>query len=58
MRVGMHFGEWSASLFVANLFNEHANLSEVLSLAAEAPGLERFASNRPRRIGVQVRKEF
>ena len=58
VRAGLLFGTWNTSIFVQNLFNEQANLSEVFSLGAEVPGLERFATNRPRTIGVQVRKTF
>jgi iron complex outermembrane recepter protein len=55
IRLGIHQPSWEAAFFVTNLFDEVANLSEVLSLAAEAPGLERYAVNRPRTIGVQTR---
>jgi outer membrane receptor protein involved in Fe transport len=55
VRLGMRQARWDAALFVTNLFDEVANLSEVRSLAAEAPGLERYAINRPRTIGVQAR---
>ena len=55
IRLGIHQPSWEAAFFVTNLFDEVANLSEILSLAAEAPGLERYAVNRPRTIGVQAR---
>jgi len=58
VRAGLLFGSWNTSIFVQNLFNEQANLSEVFSLGAEIPGLERYATNRPRTIGIQVRKTF
>ena len=57
-RIGVELGQWDVSIFVQNLFNVQANLSEIVSLAAEVPGLERFATNRPRTIGVQVRSRF
>jgi len=55
IRLGMRQSRWDAAFFVSNLFDEVANLSEVTSLAAEAPGLERYAINRPRTIGIQAR---
>lgn len=55
IRLGIHQPKWEAAFFVSNLFDEVANLSEILSLAAEAPGLERYAVNRPRTIGIQAR---
>lgn len=55
IRLGIQKARWDAAIFVTNLFDEVANLSEVRSLAAEAPGLERYAINRPRTIGVQAR---
>jgi len=57
-RLGMQKGDWEASVFVTNLLDENANLSEVFSLAAEIPGLERYATNRPRTIGIQARLNF
>jgi len=58
IRAGFQFATWQASIFVQNVFDENANLSEVISLAAEIPGFERYATNRPRTIGVQMRKNF
>ena len=57
-RIGVEMGQWDISVFAQNLFNVQANLSEIVSLAAEIPGLERFATNRPRTIGLQVRSRF
>ena len=57
-RFGARFGEWDISLFIRNLFDKQANLSEVISLGAEVPGLERYATNRPRTIGLTVKGAF
>lgn len=51
-------GEWDISLFIKNATNEHANLSDNRSIAAEKPGRPRLVTNRPRSIGVEFRKDF
>jgi len=38
--------------------NEHANYADVIPLGAELPGRPRFATNRPRTIGAEVRYRF
>lgn len=59
LRVGMFQpGNWDVSLFVKNATNEHANLSDNRSIAAEKPGRPRIVTNRPRSIGLEFRKDF
>ncbi|MCY4153858.1 MAG: TonB-dependent receptor [Gammaproteobacteria bacterium] len=59
LRLGMfQAGNWDLSLFVKNATNEHANLSDNRSIAAEKPGRPRIVTNRPRSIGLEVRKDF
>jgi hypothetical protein len=41
-----------------NLTNEHANLGDSRSIAAETPGRPRLLLNQPRTIGVEVRASF
>ena len=49
---------WEVSLFVRNVTNEHANLSDNRSIAAEKPGRPRIVTNRPRTFGLEFRKDF
>ena len=49
---------WDISLFVRNATNEHANLSDNRSIAAEKPGRPRIITNRPRSFGLEIRKDF
>lgn len=56
--VGAQLDTWELQLFMKNAFNEHANLSDTRSLAAELPGRPRYATNRPRTVGLSVRKSF
>ena len=59
LRLGMYqSGNWDISLFVKNATNEHANLSDNRSIAAEKPGRPRIVTNRPRSIGLEFRKDF
>ena len=51
-------GSWDLALFVKNATNEHANLSDNRSIAAEKPGRPRIMTNRPRSFGVEIRKDF
>lgn len=46
-RIGMMLGTLKVSLFGKNVVNEHCNLSDQLSLAAEGPRWPRYAINRP-----------
>lgn len=56
--VGAQLDTWEIQLFMKNAFNEHANLSDTRSLAAELPGRPRYATNRPRTVGLSIRKSF
>ena len=59
IRVGaFQAGSWDIALFVKNATNEHANLSDNRSIAAEKPGRPRIMTNRPRSFGLEVRKDF
>ena len=51
-------GSWDLAVFVKNATNEHANLSDNRSIAAEKPGRPRIMTNRPRSFGVEIRKDF
>jgi len=55
-RLGLFLGQnWNISLYGSNLTNDHVNLSDSYSLAAEDPRRPRYVTNRPRTIGVDVR---
>jgi outer membrane receptor protein involved in Fe transport len=57
-RIGMYVGNWNISLYAKNLTNEHANLSDNRSLAAEDPRRPRIVTNRPRSIGIDFRWNY
>ena len=58
LRAGVIKDNWEIALFVDNLTNEHINLADSRSIAAETPGRQRIVTNRPRTIGVDVRTRF
>ena len=58
IRVGITQDAWGIAVFADNVTNEHANYSDVISIGAEVPGRPRYATNRPRTLGVEVRYEF
>ena len=59
LRLGVfQAGDWDISLFMKNATNEHANLSDNRSIAAEKPGRPRIVTNRPRSVGLELRKDF
>lgn len=59
LRVGaFQANNWDVSLFVRNATNEHINYSDVRAIAVERPGRPRILTNRPRSIGLELRKFF
>lgn len=58
LRAGVEFDRLTAALFVDNLTDERANLSDVVPQAAEVPGRPRIAVNQPRTIGIDLRWRF
>ncbi len=58
LRLGFEKDSWHAAIFANNITNEHINYSDVTSLAAEMPGRPRYATNRPRTIGLQLGYSF
>jgi outer membrane receptor protein involved in Fe transport len=57
-RAGLRYGPAEYALFVKNLTNEVANLSDTTAVSLRAPGISRVAVNQPRTIGVEVRYRF
>ena len=58
LRAGVIKDNWEIALFVDNVTNEHINLADSRSIAAETPGRQRLVTNRPRTIGVDIRTHF
>lgn len=58
VRAGVEVGSWALAAFADNVFDEHANLSDVPPLAIELPGRPRIATNRPLTVGVETRVRF
>jgi outer membrane receptor protein involved in Fe transport len=58
LRAGVDAGRWSAFLFVDNLTNKMALLSDTGALSANISILNRIATNQPRTIGVDLSVKF
>jgi iron complex outermembrane receptor protein len=58
VRTGLRQGSAEYALFVKNLTNEVANLSDTTAVSFQAVGISRVAVNQPRTIGVEVRYRF
>ncbi len=57
-RAGLVFSHHEVSIFVENLTNTAANYGDIFSVATDYPGRPRFATNRPRTIGLGYRLFF
>jgi iron complex outermembrane recepter protein len=57
-RVGLEADRWSAMLFVDNLTNKVALLSDTGALSANVPIFNRVATNQPRTYGVDLNYKF
>ena len=57
-RIALQHGAWEAAIFGKNLTNEHANLGDSRSIAAETAGRPRLLVNQPQTFGVEVRARF
>jgi len=57
-RLGITHFTWDAALVAKNITNEHANLGDSRSIAAETVGRPRILTNQPRTIGVEFRTHF
>jgi outer membrane receptor protein involved in Fe transport len=57
-RLALSHDAWEVALVGKNLGNEHANLGDNRSIAAETPGRPRLLVNQPRTIGIEVRANF
>jgi iron complex outermembrane recepter protein len=57
-RIGVEADRWSAMLFVDNLTNKVALLSDTGALSANVPIFNRVATNQPRTFGVALNYRF
>ncbi len=57
-RAGVEAGRWSAMLFIDNLTNKRAYLSDTGALSANISILNRVATNQPRTIGADLSVKF
>jgi outer membrane receptor protein involved in Fe transport len=57
-RIGVENPSWSAALFVDNLTNKMALLSDTGALSANVPIFNRIVTNPPRTIGVDLNYRF
>jgi iron complex outermembrane recepter protein len=57
-RIALQHGSWEAAIFGKNLTNEHANLGDSRSIAAETAGRPRLLVNQPQTFGIEVRAHF
>ena len=58
LRLGVETASWSAFLFVDNLTNKMALLSDTGALSANVPIFNRIATNQPRTVGVDFSVKF
>jgi outer membrane receptor protein involved in Fe transport len=57
-RAGVQTDHWSAQLFVDNLTNKVAQLSDTTPLSTYVPILNRVATNQPRTVGLDLSYKF
>lgn len=57
-RVAFNHANWEVALVGKNLSNEHANLGDNRSIAAETPGRPRLLVNQPQTVGLEFRTSF
>jgi hypothetical protein len=58
LRGGLHFGDWTTTLFVENLFNTAANYGDIVAATGVVPGQTRLVVAQPRTIGLELRRSF
>jgi outer membrane receptor protein involved in Fe transport len=57
-RLALQHGSWEAAIVGKNIANEHANLGDSRSIAAETVGRPRILVNQPQTFGVEFRAHF
>jgi len=59
VRAGVEFGRtWSATLFVNNVFNKHAQLESMFTENEPQPDFTRIETNQPLTAGVALTLRF
>jgi outer membrane receptor protein involved in Fe transport len=58
LRIALARFPYEVAVVGKNVTNEHANLGDSRSIAAETPGRPRLLLNQPRTVGVEVRASF
>jgi iron complex outermembrane receptor protein len=58
LRIALARFPYEIAVVAKNVANEHANLGDSRSIAAETPGRPRLLLNQPRTVGVEVRASF
>jgi outer membrane receptor protein involved in Fe transport len=58
LRIALARFPYEVAVVAKNVTNEHANLGDSRSIAAETPGRPRLLLNQPRTVGVEVRASF
>ena len=58
LRAGLHVGDWTTTLFAANLFNAAASYGDVVAAAGVVPGQTRLVVAQPRTLGIELQRSF
>jgi len=58
VRFALAWSETQVALFCKNVTNDHAELDDALSLAAEVVGRPQVVTNQPRTVGLELIEEF
>jgi iron complex outermembrane recepter protein len=56
--IGLHHASWEVGFVGKNITNEHANLGDSRSIAAETVGRPRLLVNQPQTFGIEFRAHF
>jgi len=57
-RIALQHASWEAAFVAKNITNEHANLGDSRSIAAETVGRPRLLTNQPQTFGIEFRAHF
>jgi outer membrane receptor for ferric coprogen and ferric-rhodotorulic acid len=58
LRGGLHFGDWTTTLFVKNVFNRAANYGDIVAAAGVVPGQTRLVVAQPRTVTLELQRSF
>jgi len=58
LRGGLHFGDWTTTLFVKNLLNRAADYGDVVAASGVVPGQTRLVVAQPRTVGLELQRTF